>query len=43
VGQLEAVEESEGELLHAHVEPRQDRPDASVNAVWEIFVSTGGD
>lgn len=43
VGQLEAVEESEGELLHAHVGQGQDGPDASVNAVWEIFVSTGGD
>jgi hypothetical protein len=43
VGPLEAADESEGELLHAHVGPGQDRPDASVRGAWEIFVSTGGD
>jgi hypothetical protein len=40
---LEAVAEAEGELLHSHFTgDRSDRA-AGVNAIWDIFVATGGD
>jgi hypothetical protein len=42
-GQLEPVEEAEGELLHAHLSQGRSGRDSSVDAVWDIFVSTGGD
>ncbi len=37
-GQLEPAPETEGELLHASA-----RRGDTVDAVWDIFVSTGGD
>ena len=42
-GQLEPAAETEGELLHAHVNQGRSDRDSNVNAVWDIFVSTGGD
>jgi hypothetical protein len=39
-GPLEPVAEAEGELLHAHGGMAGD---ATVNGIWDIFVSTGGD
>ena len=39
-GPLEAAGELEGELLHTHGGAGTD---SSINRVWDIFVSTGGD
>ena len=40
---LEPVVEAEGELLHSHVPGDPDEPDPRVDAIWTIFVATGGD
>jgi hypothetical protein len=42
-GRLEPVPETEGVLLHSHADRGHPRGGSSVNAVWGIFVSTGGD
>jgi hypothetical protein len=39
-GHLEPAAEVEGELLHAH---GGTAGDATVDGIWDIFVSTGGD
>ncbi len=40
---LEPVVEAEGELLHSHVHGHSDERDPGVDAIWNIFVATGGD
>jgi len=42
IGTLEPVVETEGELLHRRRGGRS-HLDPTANAIWEIFVSTGGD
>jgi hypothetical protein len=37
------VLEAEGELLHVHRSERSVDRDAGTNAIWDIFVATGGD
>ena len=39
-GRLEPAGEVEGELIHAHRGPGGS---ATVDGIWDIFVSTGGD
>lgn len=43
VGTLERVVETEGELLHTGGSRGRAPLDPTANAIWEIFVSTGGD
>lgn len=43
VGTLEPVVETEGELLHTRGRWSPAHLDPTANAIWEIFVSTGGD
>jgi hypothetical protein len=40
---LEPVVEAEGELLHSHVSDGRNARESGANAIWEIFVATGGD
>ena len=42
VGTLQPVVETEGELLHTRGRGGS-QLDPTANAIWEIFVSTGGD
>jgi hypothetical protein len=43
VGTLEPVVETEGALLHTSGNRVRTHLDPTANAIWEIFVSTGGD
>jgi hypothetical protein len=43
IAPLEPVVEAEGELLHSHLGGRPYDRDSGVDAIWEIFVATGGD
>lgn len=43
VGGLKPVVETEGELLHSRGRRVRGHLDPTANAIWEIFVSTGGD
>ena len=40
---LEPVAETEGDLLHSHLNGGRSDRNSGVNAIWDIFVATGGD
>ncbi len=40
---VEPVAEAEGDLLHSHLRGYPYDRDSGVNAIWDIFVATGGD
>jgi hypothetical protein len=42
-GQLEPVAETEGELLHSHLDGNRSGRGLGLSAIRDIFVSTGGD
>jgi hypothetical protein len=43
ISPLEPVAEVEGELLHSHLKEHPGDRSSGADAIWEIFVATGGD